>query len=488
MKRLPLSLLAHWAGGELQGEDIVVDTMNNDTRALMPGGLYVALRGERYDGHDFAYDAAMRHAAALLVDHAVQVDLPQVIVADTQLALARIAGSLQRDRSGKIIALTGSNGKTSVKALLQSIMQLAGSTYFNPGNRNNEIGLPLAVIDAPDDVDFAIYEMGAGKPGDIAYLTDIVVPDVALVNNVAAAHLERMGSLMGVAEIKGAIYSALSAAGVAVINADDAFAEYFVGLASGKRVLRFGLESSADVGAKELRASAEGSQFTLVTPQGEVAITLPMPGRHNVLNALAAASLALACGVSLATIAEGLASAKPVPGRQIAHSLANGAVLVDDSYNANPGSLAAAIDTLAASGSESWLVLGDMRELGAEAEALHADAGRRAKAAGIRRLYTLGPLSAVAALSFGEGAHNFETHAALADALRKDLQLVVPQGGFDRGVGGASSPTTITTAAPAGAEAPLTNIRVLVKGSRGSAMDRVVNALLSKGEGKSHVA
>ncbi|KAF1714211.1 UDP-N-acetylmuramoylalanyl-D-glutamyl-2, 6-diaminopimelate--D-alanyl-D-alanine ligase [Pseudoxanthomonas yeongjuensis] len=487
MKRLPLSLLAHWAGGELRGEDIVVDTMSNDTRALMPGGLYVALRGERYDGHDFAYDAAMRHAAAVLVDHAVPVDVPQVIVADTQQALARIAGSLQLDRGGKVVAITGSNGKTSVKTLLQSILQLAGNTYFNPGNRNNEIGLPLAVIDAPDDADFAIYEMGAGKPGDIAYLTDIVVPDVALVNNVAPAHLERMGNLMGVAETKGAIYSALSAAGVAVINADDAFAEYFAKCAAGKRILRFGLESSADVGMRDLRASAEGSQFILVTPQGEVAIALPLPGRHNVLNALAAASLALACEVTLATIAEGLATARPVAGRQIAHALGDGVVLVDDSYNANPGSLAAAIDTLAASGSESWLVLGDMRELGAEAEALHADAGRRAKAAGIRRLYALGPLSAAAARAFGEGARSFETHAEVVDALRKDLHLVASQRDFLRGVGEASAPT-VTTATPVGAEAPPTDIRVLVKGSRGSAMDRVVNALLSKGEGKSHAA
>ena len=299
MKTLPLSLLAHMAGGELQGEDVVVDTVIQDTRSLQPGSLYVALRGERFDGHDFAYDAAMRGAAALLVEHAVAVELPQVVVADTQLALARIASGLQRDRGGTVVAITGSNGKTSVKMLVHSILQLAGNTYLNPGNRNNEIGLPLAVIDAPDDTDFAIYEMGAGKPGDIAYLTDIVTPQVALVNNVAPAHLERMGSLMGIAETKGAIYTALPADGVAVINADDAFGAYFAERASGNRLLHFGLEASADVTARDVRTSAEGSQFTLLTPQGEVAITLPLPGRHNVLNALAAASLALACGASL---------------------------------------------------------------------------------------------------------------------------------------------------------------------------------------------
>jgi len=465
MKRLPLSLLAHWANGELRGEDILVDTMTNDTRSLMPGSLYVAIRGERFDGHDFAYDAAMRSANALLVDHAVEVDLPQIVVADTQVALGRIAASLQLDRGSKVVAITGSNGKTSVKILTQAILQRAGNSYFNPGNRNNEIGLPLAVIDAPDDADFAIYEMGAGKPGDIAYLTDIVTPDVALVNNVASAHLERMGSLLGVAETKGAIYSALPADGVAVINADDAFAEYFAGLAAGKRILRFGLDASADVTACDITAldgstSAEGSRFVLVTPQGDATVDLSLPGRHNVLNALAAAALALACGVAPTTIAEGLAGSKPVPGRQVARTLPNGAVLIDDSYNANPASLVAAIDTLAAAGGETWLVLGDMRELGAEGEALHADVGRKAKSAGIRRLYTLGPLSAAAALAFGEGARSFESHAALTDALRVDLQQF-------------AQPQTV---------------RCLVKGSRGSAMDRIVAALLSTGEGASHAA
>ncbi|MBB3275506.1 MULTISPECIES: UDP-N-acetylmuramoyl-tripeptide--D-alanyl-D-alanine ligase [unclassified Pseudoxanthomonas] len=455
MKRLPLSLLAHWAGGELHGDDAVVDAMTQDTRALQPGSLYVALRGERFDGHDFAYDAAMRGAAAVLVEHTVNVDLPQIVVPDSQLALARIAAGIHQDQSGRVVAITGSNGKTSVKTLVVAILQRAGVTYFNPGNRNNEIGLPLAVIDAPDDADFAVYEMGAGQPGDIAYLTDIVAPDVALVNNVAAAHLERMGSLLGVAETKGAIYDALPASGTAVINADDAFAEYFAERVADRRILRFGLEASADVTARDIRAGATGSGFTLVAPQGEVAVELHLPGRHNVLNALAAASLALACDVSLATIAEGLGAAQPVAGRQVARTLGNGAVLIDDSYNANPGSLAAAIDALAAGDGEAWLVLGDMRELGADAEALHADAGRRARTAGIRRLYTLGPLSQHAAQAFGEGALHFETHKTLAEALRADLHA---------------------------------GVRCLVKGSRGSAMDKIVTALLAEGEGKSHVA
>jgi UDP-N-acetylmuramoyl-tripeptide--D-alanyl-D-alanine ligase len=459
MKRLPLSLLAHWAGGELLGDDLVIGSLTHDTRTLVPGSLYVALRGERFDGHDFAYDASMRGAAAVLVDHEVKVDVPQVVVPDTLLAIARIAAGLQRDRVEKTVAITGSNGKTTVKTLVVSILQRAGVTYFNPGNRNNEVGLPMAVIDAPDDADFSVYEMGAGKPRDIAYLTDIVTPEVALVNNIAAAHLERMGSLMGVAETKGAIYDALPADGTAVINADDAFAEYFASRVPDRRILRFGLETTADLSARDIRATAEGSDFVLVAPHGEVGVSLHLPGRHNVLNALAAAGVAMACGVSLAIIAEGLSAAQPVAGRQVAHVLANGAVVIDDSYNANPGSLVAAIDTLAAAsaqaGGEGWLVLGDMRELGDDAEALHADAGRRAKAAGIRRLYTLGPLSAAAAAAFGEGARPFDSHAALADALGVELRP---------------------------------GVRCLVKGSRGSAMDRIVAILLSTGEDTSHVA
>ncbi|KAF1719327.1 UDP-N-acetylmuramoyl-tripeptide--D-alanyl-D-alanine ligase [Pseudoxanthomonas wuyuanensis] len=466
MKRLPLSLLAHWAGGDLRGDDALIGAIANDTRALHPGSLYVALRGERFDGHDFAYDAAMRGAAAVLVEHAVKVDLPQVIVADSQLALARIAAGIQQDHVEKVVAITGSNGKTSVKAMALSILQRAGVAYSNPGNRNNEIGLPLAVIDAPDDADFSVYEMGAGKPGDIAYLTDIVAPEVALVNNVAPAHLERMGSLLGVAETKGAIYEALPADGVAVINADDAFAEYFAQRASGRRIIRFGLESTADVSARDIRTSGQGSRFVLTAPPGEADIDLHLPGRHNVMNALAAAALALGCGVSLPVIAAGLTAAQPVAGRQIARRLVNGAVLIDDSYNANPGSLAAAIDTLAAEPGPAWLVLGDMRELGADGQALHAQAGQRAKAAGIARLYALGPLSQAACAAFGEGARHFDNHKALAEVLLADLAIAGGGGG---------------DAAPA-------NLRVLVKGSRGSAMDRIVTALLSAGEDKTHAA
>lgn len=443
-----LAWIAQATGGRLVGADRVVDAIATDTRAL-PGGdaLFIALSGDRFDGHDHVRAAVDGGCVAALVARELDIDAPQVVVADTALALAAFAGAVQRLRDTRVLAITGSNGKTSVKTLLLSILDQIGGAYANPGNRNNEIGLPLAVLAAPDDARFAVYEMGAGKPGDIAYLTAIARPDVSLVNNIAPAHLERMGSLQGVAETKGAIHDALPADGVAVVNADDDFAAYFIERLHDRRVLRFAVDADADVRARDIRHEADGSRFVLVSPQGDTEVLLPMPGRHNVANALAAASMALAVGASVAQVRAGLEAVQPVAGRLVAHALRSGAVLVDDSYNANPGSLAAAIDTLASSGDEAWLVLGDMRELGAGEAALHAQAGEHAKAAGIARLFTLGDLSAHATQAFGEGARAFDTHEALADAVAAGLRP---------------------------------GVRVLVKGSRGSAMDRIVKALLQR--------
>lgn len=468
MKPLRLSQIAIMTGGRLRGEDAVVDALVTDSRSLPAAGarsgtaqpLFVALKGENFDGHDHVAEAARRGVVAALVSRQIEAGLAQVVVADTERALADLAAAIQRERSTRVVAITGSNGKTSVKALIVSILQQAASpeaVYANPGNRNNEIGLPLAVIDAPDAARFAVYEMGAGKPGDIAYLTAIAPPDVALVNNIAPAHLERMGSLLAVAQTKGAIYEALGADGVAVINADDAFGQWFqqrLAACEGDcpRVIRFGLQASAEVSARDIQVAPDGSRFVLVAPAGELQVHVALPGRHNVLNALAAASLALALDIPLPAIAAGLAAAPAVAGRLVSHRLGSGVVLIDDSYNANPGSLDAAIETLAAARGkgEAWLVLGDMRELGDAAEAMHADAGHRARAAGLTRLYTLGPLSAAAAAAFGPGATNYDSHASLAQALSADLRGHARDG-----------------------------LQVLVKGSRGSAMDRIVSAIVA---------
>jgi len=471
MKPLSLKWMTQIVGGCLIATknigDAAVDAIVTDTRKLSadaPGApLFVALVGENFDGNDYVVRAAALGAHAALVSRYAEdaAALPQIVVENTELALARLATAMQRVRTVKTFAITGSNGKTSVKTLTTVIADAAaaahgGRAYSTPGNRNNEIGLPLAVIDAPENADYAIYEMGTGKPGDIAYLTAIAPPDVALVNNVAPAHLERMGSLLEIANTKAAVYDDLREGGVAAINADDAFAPYFEARAMakpGRRVLRFALDANADIGAREIALGEDGSRFVLMTPEGEANVSLSMPGRHNVLNALAAAALASGAGIPLALIAEGLNAARPVAGRMNLHRLSNGATLIDDSYNANPGSLIAAFDTLATSGGERWLALGDMRELGADAAALHADIGRRAKASGIARLYALGELSTSAANAFGEGARTFDDHAALAAALRADL-----------------------SAAPASHA-----LRVLVKGSRGSAMDAIVKNILADG-------
>ncbi len=449
MRPVALSQVAAWVEGRHLGAAATVSSVSIDSRTVAPGGLFVALRGERHDGHDHAAQAAERGAAALLVHRPVDVALPQVLCADTEEALGELAAGLQQGRPAVVVALTGSNGKTSVKTLVAAILARAGAAYANPGNRNNQIGLPLAVIDAPEDARFAIYEMGAGQPGDIAYLASIAPPNVALVNNIMPAHLERMGSLLGIAETKGAIYEALPDDGVAVVNADDAFAPYFMQRIGRRRVLRFGLENDADLRATGLRATAAGMAFRLHTPAGDADVALPLPGRHNVMNALAAAGLALGAGASLQHVVEGLQGAPAVPGRQVPHVLRNGVVLIDDSYNANPGSVAAAISALAAAGGEAWLVLGDMRELGEGEAALHAEVGDRARRAGLARLWTTGALSAHAARAFGDGARHFDDRAALAAALREALAAAAP------------------------------GTRCLVKGSRSSAMDTVVAALLA---------
>lgn len=449
MRTVGLSQLAHWCEGRLLGDDVAISGISTDSRDDLHGKLFVALKGERFDAHEFVAQAKTNGAAALLTHRPVDSDLPTILCADTEEALGEIAAGLARNRPAIVLALTGSNGKTSVKTLLHAILSRAGKAYVNPGNRNNEIGVPLAVIDAPEDAQFAIYEMGAGKPGDIAYLTSIVTPNIALVNNIAPAHIERMGSLLGIAETKGAIYEALPDDGLAVVNVDDAFCPYFLERIAGRGVLRFGLENNADITAGKIVHGADGTHFELITPAGRADVELQMPGRHNVLNALAASAMALVAGAPFEAIVAGLQSAKPVAGRQDGKLLANGAVLIDDSYNANPGSVLAGIASLAAAcaldGRQSVLVLGDMAELGDTATDLHAQIGAAAKNQGIAGLMTCGVLSRAASDAYGADARHFADRPALIAALIGTVD---------------------------GSQ------RLLVKGSRSSRMDEVVSALL----------
>jgi UDP-N-acetylmuramoyl-tripeptide--D-alanyl-D-alanine ligase len=450
MLNLHLAEIARWTNGRLLGDDIAFDAVSTDSRSPAAGALFVALRGERHDAHDFVDAARANGAVALLVERALPVDLPQVVVADTLVALGEMARIVRARSGARVIGITGSNGKTTVKTLLASILSRHGRTHVNAGNLNNEIGLPLTLLAMPADTEYAVVEMGAGKPGDIAYLARIAQPDVSLVNNIAAAHLERMGSLQGVAETKGAIYRALPSDGVAVINADDAFADYFTLLADTRRTLRFGLLRRADVSASlELDAGNDGA-FRLLAPAGAAEIVLPLRGRHNVMNALAASALALAVGVPLATIKAGLEAAPVVGGRLARHVHASGAIIIDDSYNANPGSFAAAIATLASEPGERVLVMGDMAELGTDAERLHADVGALARRSGIQRLFAVGRLARAAVDAFGGGAQHFAEQTHLAEALRTELR---------------------------------SGVVLLVKGSRSSAMECVVKALQGDANG-----
>ena len=451
MKLLALSQLARWCDARLLGDDQVVQTIGIDTRTLAPGSVYVALRGENFDGHEFCVEAAARGARALLVERRVESGLAQLVCADSVRALGKIAKELAATRSTCSIGITGSNGKTTTRTLVLGILRkFDAGTYSNAGNRNNEIGLPLAVIEQPEAARFAVYEMGAGAPGDIAYLASIVQPRIGLVTNIAPAHLERMDSLAGIADTKAALYEALPDDGTAVINADDAFAPYFVTRAGSRRVLRYGLEATAELRADAIVEDDAYSRFTLHSPWGAADIALPLPGRHQIANALAAAGVALAAGASLDAVVRGLAQAEGVPGRQQRLDLPDGTLVLDDSYNANPGSVAAAIAVLVALARrherQAWLVLGDMRELGPGAAVLHADVGQIARDAGIEKLFAVGAMSRHAVVAFGPGGEHFPNQEALVERLRTPRRE---------------------------------SVAMLVKGSRGSHMDKVVAALLN---------
>ena len=326
-----LGAIAMWLHGRLLGnaaalEQAEITGVAIDTRKLRPGELFAAIKGEHVDGHDYLDEALARGAVAALVTHPVDSALPQLRVDDVEVALGDLASAVRAQRDVRVVGITGSNGKTTVKTLVASILSRHGRTHVSSGNFNNELGLPLSLLAMPVDTEYAVFEMGAGKPGDIAYLAAIARPDIGLVTLIAPAHLERMGSIEGVAETKGALYQALPADGIAIINADDAFASFFGGLAGARKTLRFGLEQPADVGAGAIELRADGSRFMLHTPAGEAEVNLPLPGRHNVANALAAAAVALALQVPLATIVAGLQHVPGVAGRLRRLVLTGGAV------------------------------------------------------------------------------------------------------------------------------------------------------------------
>ncbi|HYL00284.1 MAG TPA: UDP-N-acetylmuramoyl-tripeptide--D-alanyl-D-alanine ligase [Steroidobacteraceae bacterium] len=448
--RRTLGEFARLAGGRLTGADRAYTSVVSDTRALQAGELFIALRGPKFDGNEFVAAAAAAAAAGAVVEREQQIALAQIVVPDTQAALERAARGWRAQFTGALVGVAGSNGKTTAKEMLAAILAEAGPCLATRGNLNNHIGVPLTLLRLTGAERFAVVEMGANRAGEVAHLVDVARPTVGLITNAGAEHLEGFGSLEGVARAEGEMVAGLDPSATAVINADDAFAAMWRASTSA-RVVTFGLSAGADFSASEV-AAAVGSEgfstsFRLSAPLGSAAIKLSLGGAHNVANALAAAAAAASAGATLEHIVRGLAAVRAVPGRLQFRRAVGGGWLIDDSYNANPSSVRAAIEVLATLPGRRWLVLGDMAELGAYALEEHVGLGEFARAAGLERLYATGPLAARAATAFGAGGESFADVPALTAALRAAL--------------GA-----------AGAEA-----RVLVKGSRFNRLERVVGAL-----------
>ncbi|HSN17730.1 MAG TPA: UDP-N-acetylmuramoyl-tripeptide--D-alanyl-D-alanine ligase [Gammaproteobacteria bacterium] len=444
-----LSDVAAATGGKLIGADREFGRVNQDSRKLGKGELFIAIQGENFDGHEFVAMAEKLGAAGALVQRQIPGNLPQVLVQDTRKALGLYGSSWRKQFKLPLVGVTGSSGKTTLKEMIASILKMSGATLATRGNLNNDIGMPLTLLELDASCRYAVIEMGTNHPGEIGYLAELAAPTVGVITNAGPAHLEFLKDIAGVAREKGAMYTHLAADGVAVINADDAYAGLWREMAGRRSQRSFGFRPTADFHPQpeSLRQTASGSwQFRLVSPQGEVDLDVSLPGHHNVANALAAAAAATAAGATLAEVRAGLAEAPVTTGRLVMGEARNGARLIDDTYNANPLSVAAAAEFAAGLGSPAWMALGDMGELGPSAERLHAETGAKLRALGIERLYGIGPMSKYTVEAFGAGARWFPDVDALVRVLRGELTA---------------------------------EVTLLVKGSRSMRMERVVEALRS---------
>ena len=453
MQSMTLTQLCAPLEAQLIGEDCTIDSVSIDSRAITPGALFLALTGDKFDGHDFVSDVAAMGAVALVTQREVETTLPQLRVADTQVALGRLGAFNRSLFGGVVLAVTGSSGKTSVKNMLHAVFARAGKTIATEANYNNEIGVPLTLLRITPDVEYAVVEMGATRVGDIAWLAQLGRPGVAMVTNVAAAHLDGFGTLENVAQGKGEIYDDLQAGDVAIINADQGWARQWRKRAGDATLVDIGLEAPAAVTARDIQLHGfEGASFTASTPAGDIAIRLALPGRHMVGNALFAIAAGLACELSLTTIRDGLESLAPTEGRQRILRTAAGAVLIDDCYNANPGSVSAAIEMLASCAGPRTLVLGEMLELGERSAAHHAEMGALAHAQGIDRFVGVGEALQPAVAAFGASGQWYASREEAIDGLLGQLSV---------------------------------GETVLVKGSRGAGMEVVLEGLLNAtGEGE----
>ncbi|MBM7061614.1 UDP-N-acetylmuramoyl-tripeptide--D-alanyl-D-alanine ligase [Pseudomonas sp. UL073] len=447
LKSLLLSEISAPLEGCLHGADVAFNAVSTDSRSIQPGQLFVALTGPRFDGHAYLQEVAAKGAVAALVERPItDAPLPQLQVRDTRLALGQLGALNRQAYQGPLAAVTGSSGKTSVKEMLASILRagLQGEVLATRGNLNNDLGVPLTLLELGPKHVGAVIELGANHIGEIAYTVALTQPQVAIINNAGTAHVGEFGGPEKIVEAKGEILDGLASHGVAVLNLDDKAFATWQARAAGRRVLSFALQrGSADFHATDLARDARGCQaFTLHSPAGQARIQLNLLGAHNVANALAAAAAAHALHVPLVGIVEGLEAVQPVKGRAVAQLATNGVRVIDDSYNANPTSVCAAIDILAGFSGRTVLVLGDIGELGEWAEQGHRDVGDYAVGK-VSTLYAVGPLMKHAVQAFGAEGRHFPDQASLIDALR-----------HERG-----------------------DTTILIKGSRSAAMDKVVAAL-----------
>jgi len=450
---MTLSLLAQELGGELLGEDVVFSSVSTDTRSLKRGDLYLALVGENFDGNNFIDEAMRAGADSAVISRQVKSQLPALRVTDTHVALAKLANMNRQRSAAKIIALTGSQGKTTVKDMLGSILNNSADCLTTKANFNNTIGVPLTLLKLEKQHKYAVIEMGASAAAEIAFSVSATEPDIALITNASPAHIEGFGSLQDIVTAKGEIIDGLKKDGVMVLNADDAYVSDWSARAAGKRSVRFSYENTAGDAqyfASQIIWQGDGtSNFNLHTPKGEQALSIRFLGKHNVLNAIAASAVAMEAGASLTDIEEGLMELNPVPGRLSRLLGMNGCHLIDDSYNASPESFSAAIDVLSRFPGQKILVMGDMKELGIDTDSAHRSIGRNAAGAGICGLWATGEKSKLAIDAYACNGRHFEDKEELIKAL-----------------------INITNS----------DLTILIKGSRSEKMDEVVAALKIDGE------